>query len=706
MSEIKNPKLQLAKEFVEFTGRNIFLTGKAGTGKTTFLHNLKKESSKRMIVVAPTGVAAINAGGVTIHSFFQLPFGPQVPGYNPQQNEERIRYNRFNKEKIKIIKSLDLLVIDEISMVRADMLDSIDTVLKKYKNGSQPFGGVQLLMIGDMNQLAPVVKDHDWAILRTYYDTAFFFSSKALQKTSFVSIELMHVYRQSDIKFIRLLNKVRDDKLDNESINILNTRFDPSFDPKDESYITLTTHNAKAQNINNQKLKTLKNKSRSFTAEVKGDFPEYNFPTEDKLTLKEGAQVMFIKNDPSYAKRFFNGKIGKIVSLEDDEILVQCEGEEEPISVEPLEWDNVKYTLDEKSKEIQESIMGKFIQIPLKLAWAITIHKSQGLTFEKAIIDSASAFAFGQVYVALSRCKSLEGMVLSSPIEPRSIKSDKVINSFTQDVESHQPDSKQLHDSKLAFQQDLINELFDFEYIRNLIYKNIKFVGDNKSSLPKGLYQDFNDILNNFNKEILTVAGKFASQLQLLLYENSNPEENAPLQDRIKKASTYFSQKLKESVLDAVTNLASETDNTQVKKQQKEIREKLMKQSHYKNLCLESCKMGFNLKNYLSVRAKASLEELPKKAKAKKSDYNASDQSKSPLYLALKNWRNLKADELNWKVFRILQLKSINEIADRMPQSKEELFSINGIGKKKMELFGDEILDVVSDYVRDHSDQH
>jgi len=265
-------------------------------------------------------------------------------------------------------------------------------------------------------------------------------------------------------------------------------------------------------------------------------------------------------------------------------------------------------------------------------------------------------------------------------------------------VENHQPDSKQLNDSKLAFQQDLINELFDFEYIRNLIYKNIKFVGDNKSSLPKGLYQDFYDILDKFNKDIFNVAGKFASQLRLLLHENSNPEENDPLQERIKKASKYFSQKVKEIVFDAVTNLPSETDNAQVKKSQKEIREKLLKQSQYKILCLESCKSGFHLQNYLSSRAKASLEELPKITKSRKSNYTPADQSNTALYTIIKNWRNLKAEEMNLKVFRILQLKSINEIVERVPETKEELFSINGIGKRKMEMFGDELLEIILEY--------
>ncbi|MDZ7742909.1 MAG: PIF1 family DEAD/DEAH box helicase [Bacteroidota bacterium] len=414
MKTPENKQLQLAFDFVQYTGNNIFLTGKAGTGKTTFLHNLKKQSPKRMVVVAPTGVAAINAGGVTIHSFFQVSFGPQVPGYEEQG--AGAAYKRFSKEKINIMKSLDLLVIDEISMVRADLLDAIDAVLRKYKNRRQPFGGVQLLMIGDLQQLAPVVKEDEWHILQQHYDTPFFFSSQALQQTSFTSIELKHVYRQSDQDFIELLNKIRDNNLDQQVVDVLNTRYIPGFKADEQGYITLTTHNAKARNINESRLQRLPGKTESFIAEVHGKFPDYNYPTDEKLVLKEGAQVMFVKNDPSPDKEYYNGKIGKIKSFVDDCVLVECPGENFTIQVVPVEWQNVKYGLDPETKAITEEIEGSFTQVPLKLAWAITIHKSQGLTFEKAIIDAEAAFAHGQVYVALSRCKSLEGLVLSSKI--------------------------------------------------------------------------------------------------------------------------------------------------------------------------------------------------------------------------------------------------------------------------------------------------
>ncbi|MDL2231774.1 AAA family ATPase, partial [Porphyromonadaceae bacterium OttesenSCG-928-L07] len=397
------PNLDLAFEFIEFTGKSIFLTGKAGTGKTTFLRELKRRSPKRMVVLAPTGVAAINAGGVTIHSFFQLPFGPYIAGKSESfQSDDKKFTNKYSREKINIIRSMDLLVIDEISMVRADLLDAVSDVLCRYKDRTKPFGGVQLLMIGDLQQLAPVVKEEEWGLLKNHYESPFFFCSKALKASPYISIELTKVFRQSDENFLRLLNKVRDAKMDEHSFSLLNKQYMPDFSPADEEgYITLTTHNYQAQRINNQKLENLKAKEYVFTAEVKDDFPEYSFPTDQRLVLKAGAQVMFVKNDTSPDKRYYNGKIGRITDIGPDKIHVLCGDEKEVIKVDREEWTNTKYTIDPITHEISESIQGIFRQYPLKTAWAITIHKSQGLTFEKAIIDAASAFAHGQVYVAL-----------------------------------------------------------------------------------------------------------------------------------------------------------------------------------------------------------------------------------------------------------------------------------------------------------------
>ncbi len=437
-----NHELQLANDFVQYTGCNIFLTGKAGTGKTTFLHNLHKNTAKRMIITAPTGVAAINAGGVTLHSFFQLSFGPFVPGSETYEHNKQRQF-RFSKEKKRIIQSLDLLVIDEISMVRADLLDAVDAALRRYRRNNQPFGGVQLLVIGDLHQLSPVAKQDEWHLLQQYYESAYFFSSKALALTELLTIELKHIYRQSEAGFIKLLNRVRNNRLDESSMEALNRRYIRDFTPgEDQGYITLTTHNLSAESINQNRLQALSKKEYRFNAEISGDFPEHIYPTLATLLLKEGSQVMFVRNDPSAEKLYYNGKIGKITKLSNKSICVVCPGNHNEIVVDPVVWENIKYTLNEETKEIEEDIIGSFKQYPLKLAWAITIHKSQGLTFEKAIIDAKAAFAHGQIYVALSRCKTMEGMVLSSPISSRGIEIDKAIMCFDENAHQNPPSKK------------------------------------------------------------------------------------------------------------------------------------------------------------------------------------------------------------------------------------------------------------------------
>jgi len=406
-----NPELELAVQFIEKTDRNLFITGKAGTGKTTFLHKIKSESLKRMVIVAPTGVAAINAKGVTIHSFFQMPFGPILP--NQIANTSNAQ-RKFSKTKIDIIKSLDLIIIDEISMVRADLLDGIDQVMRRYKNRNKVFGGAQILMIGDLQQLAPVVRPNEWSLLQQHYNTVYFFSSKAYQEANVVSIELKHIYRQKNEDFIKILNEIRTDTLSDASAEVLNKNYNPSFSPsKEEGYITLTTHNNRANLINNSELNKLKNRSYFFDAEISGKFNENAFPNSERLELKIGAQVMFIKNDSSPEKRYFNGKIGIVTDISKENVTVQCANEIDEIVTEKEMWDNVNYSINEETKAIKEDIIGSFTQIPLRLAWAITIHKSQGLTFERAIIDAEASFAHGQTYVALSRCTSLEGLVSS-----------------------------------------------------------------------------------------------------------------------------------------------------------------------------------------------------------------------------------------------------------------------------------------------------
>ncbi len=700
-----NPQLELAYNFLQYTNQNIFLTGKAGTGKTTFLRNLKKQSPKRMVVVAPTGVAAINAGGVTIHSFFQMAFGPQIP-VDPNQQRPVVvpedgnvapGIKRFSREKINIMRSLDLLVIDEISMVRADVLDGIDEVLRRYKNRYKPFGGVQLLMIGDLQQLAPVVKEDDWAILKEYYDTCFFFSSHALKRSKFIGIELTHIFRQSDQLFIDLLNKVRENRMDESTLQELNKRYIPNFNPKEkEGYITLTTHNYQSQQINDSKLAGLKTKSYRFTAEVEGEFPEYSYPTELELELKVGAQVMFVKNDTD--KRFYNGKIGKVTGINDETIEVQCPGDYLPIDVEKVEWQNVKYALNENTQEIDENVIGKFTQYPLKLAWAITIHKSQGLTFEKAVIDARASFAHGQVYVALSRCKTLEGLVLSTPIADFSVKNDTTVIQFTDEVERNQPGEAELEQSRKDYIQQLLTELFDFKPMLRQIQFLLKLWDEHHAQLLGNLKVKLDEITAPLQTEMIDVAGKFGNQVRALMANTSDAEENGQLQERVKKASEYFAGKLISIVEEPFSSASVETDNKAIRKSLSDAADKLRKEIYTKKNCLELCKNGFNIKTYLETRSKSAIE-VPEKGH--KGTASGSSLSKNPeFYAQIKSWRDAKADLLNVEVRRILPQKTMLDIVETLPATKAELKFIKGMGGTRMQQFGKEILGMVIAYLR------
>jgi hypothetical protein len=713
-NNIPNPELQLAYDFVQMTNANIFLTGKAGTGKTTFLRNLKMLSPKRMIVVAPTGVAAINAGGVTIHSFFQMHFGPHIPENDLQGRVRKSDNNanafdktqRFSRDKINIMRGLDLLVIDEISMVRADLLDSIDEVLRRFKDRNKPFGGVQLLMIGDLQQLPPIVKNDEWDMLKPYYDTLFFFGSRALLKTRFIAIELKHIYRQKDESFINLLNKVRDNKIDAQALETLNKRYIPGFEyTDDEGYITLTTHNYQSQSINETKLSKLHKPAQTFTASVDGEFPDYSYPTDYKLVLKEGAQIMFVKNDISRDKLFYNGKIGKITEIEDDVIHVKCKGDNESIPVGKVEWENNKYTIDEQTKEIKETLVGKFIQYPLKLAWAITIHKSQGLTFEKAIIDANAAFAHGQVYVALSRCKTFEGLVLSSPIANNSIKNDLSVAGFSQAVEQNQPGQKELTELKTEYQQSLLAELFDFDPLQKRLNHVQKIIKDNYSVLLPGFAKTFNEMNDFLNSELTGIAYKFKSQIGKLLSANPMVEGHFELQERIKKASAYFAEKTDKHFCEILSVIEIETDNKAIKKILNDSIENLFRETIIKTACFKSCIYGFNVKTYLEAKAKAAIEkEQVKRISKTFAPTSAATGASNPiLFEYLKTWRNSTAKELGLPVYMVLPQKTLFEVLEKMPVSVSDLLKIHGFGKKKVHSFGNDIIQIVKDYLQSNN---
>ncbi len=697
---------KLAYDYLLYTGCNIFLTGRAGTGKTTFLRALKASLPKRHVVIAPTGVAAINAGGVTIHSFFQLPFGPLVPGVersdpgnqSHRRNDTGVN-NKLRKDKINIIRSIDLLVIDEVSMVRADLLDAIDGVLRQYRKDQRPFGGVQLLMIGDLQQLAPVIRSDEWDLLREYYDTGFFFGSRALQKSAYITIELTMVFRQKDNDFISLLNKIRDDKIDEIAIEQLNSRYSENFAPSEEDgYITLTTHNQQAKELNDRKLDEIKSDKFIFRATIEGDFPEQLFPTEADLVLKKGAQVMFIKNDPSPEKEFFNGKIGIVEEIDEDMLAVRCEGEDAVITVTPLEWKNVRYSIDRDTKEITEEIIGSFTQIPVKTAWAITIHKSQGLTFDKVIIDANAAFAHGQVYVALSRCRSLNGLVLSSRIIRNGIISDGYVREFQDKVVSSKPGHKELEEARKEYYDSLLLELFTFKYLESILGRLKKRIEENAHVLAGGPVKEYESIEKRFVDEIMNVSKKFCTQLKFLLKKPDSPDTGIYIIERVTAAANYFKEKIKTILIAPVADPSWETDNKEIAKILKEDSGKLLEEANIKLACLNACDQGFDIHRHLRAKAMATITPEKIRKEKKHEEEKALEETDKKLASTLKKWRNAKAGEANVMPYMIISVKTIEQIAARKPKNKKELLKIKGIGKKKAESYGIEIIEIVSEY--------
>ena len=626
-----NQKLEFVEELVLYTDSHVFLTGRAGTGKTTFLKSLQDKTYKRMVVVAPTGVAAINAGGQTIHSFFQLPFGPQIPEDAPKTHSEESQeptpnasvkalasqYQKLSKTKLNIMQSLDLLIIDEISMVRADVLDAIDAVLRRARRSKKPFGGVQLLMIGDVHQLAPVAKPEEWEILSRYYQSVYFFGSHVLQKTPYLCVELDHIYRQHDADFIGLLNKVRENRMDTECIRLLNQRCLPDFTPGDEEgYITLTTHNFQADEINESKLLALPSKSLFFKAEVKGTFPESTYPTKENLELRIGAQVMFVKNDPSPEKAFFNGKIGRVVGYDEDTHAIAVRCDDEVISVSPLTWQNMEYSINAENQNIEEKEIGSFTQVPLRLAWAVTIHKSQGLTFDKLIVDAAQAFAHGQVYVALSRCTSLQGLVLKTSIPSNALVNDASVNQFVEHIPELEPTQEKVDRLRHEFELATMLELVDFYGLYNAFGKLMKVLYENTTLFEADLIHDLSQCRNKFLEELCGVGSKFENQIKSLHAQVPCCEQNTILQERLKKGAAYFKEHL-ENLTIGFSGLSLKTGNKAINKRLDDMLAQFKEDLAVKQRCLESVLNGFSIENYLKARALASIDESEAKPKSK-----------------------------------------------------------------------------------------
>ena len=595
MATERNPELRSAWEFVEHTGTSIFLTGKAGTGKTTFLRTVVERSTKQMVVVAPTGVAAINAGGVTIHSFFQLPLSPYVPGADVKKIFE------FGKEKRKIISSMDLLIIDEISMVRSDLLDAIDSVLRRYRNHYKPFGGVQLLMIGDLAQLTPVVTPEDEEILRPYYDTPYFFGSKALQQISYVTIQLKKIYRQADTTFVDLLNHIRDGHPTAEDLATLHKRYNPTFQPEaKDGYIRLTTHNRMADEYNDHEMQRLSSQPFTYSAVIDGTFPDYSYPTAFYLTLKVGAQVMFIKNDVN--GEYYNGKIGHVVALDKENIKVRCIGESNDIDVGMQEWENAKYSINPETHEIETEVQGVFRQYPLRLAWAITIHKSQGLTFDRAIIDAGHSFAPGQVYVALSRCRSLDGIVIVSRInESAIINDDRVDNYIAKQEEEAERSLRQLPQLKQDYYRQLIIELFDFRSLQSAEDRFLRLMLEFFSGTDPVLAQLHRQTAADLKQKVTDVAVKWTNSIAVTTYE----QLNAPtVLERIRRSAEYFSKTI-EAVLSKAIELGAEvkSNNKQAVQRLKDTYSDLSHLYRFHLLLLKAiAEKGFTAATYLKEK--------------------------------------------------------------------------------------------------------
>lgn len=721
--------IQAAKAIIEETSVNLFLTGKAGTGKTTFLRSLSQSTSKRHVVLAPTGVAAINAQGSTIHSFFQLSFSPFIPGVGYAGGNER--YNRFRKDKLKLIRSLDLIIIDEISMVRPDVLDAVDTTLRRMRNPLKPFGGVQLLLIGDLRQLAPVAQEQEWSMLKDHYASPYFFESHALKEAGFLMVELTKVYRQDDPVFIDILNKIRDNRADASTLEKLNRRANPALmSGMEDDYIRLTTHNHSASLINADRLSRIKSPAMTFTASVSGDFPESAYPAEPLLTLKVGAKVMFIRNDSQ--RGYYNGLIGVVTDLSENKVRVRTDSADPSspgtIEVEYAEWERTKYTLT-KEGEIREEIEGVFSQIPLRLAWSITIHKSQGLTFDKAVVDASHSFAPGQTYVALSRCRSLDGLVLDSPLPMSAIITDPTVNNFI----SHQPrmqgSDEELAQFRESYYSEMLAELFDFRTID-------KAVDDYYRAAAAVLGRDYpkfvdsvSDMLHDFQCKVTDVCSTLYSYLRCTLpLRHTDPSKSAELSKKIAGGARYFI-----SQLDSCRRLVADTpvnvDNKALKLRLTDQQQALLELLEMKIKVLDAFtdtdfdpsaylrrKTEILLKSAAPLRAgKSSVGSRSSSGGAGTDPTHPASQTGSrttpsdidnpKLYNLIIEWRRQRAEADGIPPFTILHNRTAIEISSVMPRDTGMLRQIHGIGKNKLSLYGDDILRIVTSYIKDYADQ-
>jgi hypothetical protein len=688
---------EIAYNFANYTNCSLFLTGKAGTGKTTFLKNLKEQSRKEMAIVAPTGVAAINAGGVTIHSFFQLPLSPFIP--TEEGRKDLVSKIKMNSMRRKVLENLEMLVIDEISMVRADLLDEIDAVLRHFRyRRNELFGGVQMIFIGDMHQLSPVCNDIEWQLLSSYYPSIYFFDSMAIRNQPPVYIEFDNIFRQSNLSFIQLLNEVRNNNISDKSFELLQSLYKPDFKPaKEDSYIILTTHNYKADSINAEELGRLKEKSKRFKATIKGDYPEKSYPTEPDLEFKIGAKVMFLKNDKEMPRRYFNGKIGEITSFGSDGIYVKCAGEN-PILVVPEIWENISYSINSETRQISETQLGTFEQYPLRLAWAITIHKSQGLTFDKAIIDAGQAFTSGQVYVALSRCRSLEGLVLLSKINRNSMSVDENIIKHNERKLPIEILNNKFEVSKKEYREKILLALFDFQGSINTIIRLTEFVKEKTSSFNSDTLTFLASIFKSLSN-IQNIALRFRNELRTLFY--AVPPDEKKLQERIVAAINYFSEilqtisgELKKSP--AITD--SKINATRYNADLNGIFGSIETKLHiFRNIGDK-----FTVEQYYEAKGAFVAPAFSVNAFAGTNPSRKTTAKYPILFYRLMDHRRSICDKLDIPLYSVVSTQGLTELATFLPQTLNEMLKLSGFGPATIAKYGQQFLDIVIAYCNEH----
>lgn len=629
-------------KFINGTNQVVFLTGKAGTGKTTLLRQIVETTHKKTIIAAPTGIAAINAGGVTLHSLFHLPFGSFIPDNQIPTNGDLsfqlttpnslIRNLKMNSQKKALIREIELLIIDEVSMLRADLLDAIDTILRYVRRNSNPFGGLQILFIGDLWQLPPVVKNQEWNILKNYYSNIFFFNATPFKQVDLLYLELEKIYRQTDSDFIELLNKFRLNKVNQADIETLNKQYKNQFNLLDnEGYIYLTTHNHKADKINKQALEKLPGKSFSFNAHIDGEFSEYSFPVDLALELKEGAQVMFIKNDYSGNSAYFNGKIGKIDTLTNESIIVSFKDGSPDAEVEKYTWENKKFALNQESKEIEERIVGTFSHYPIKLAWAITIHKSQGLTFEKAMIDISQAFAAGQTYVALSRLTSLKGLVLAAPVQWSGPEIDKDLSAFAQSKTSLKDANNVYETASKKYVNNRVSEAFNFNKLTTELREHIDTYTKDAKKSTKQKYLDWAQNILKTTQALVEVSGKFQNQIKSIINSGDN-DYLIKLKERLIAAKEYFIPLLTEKQEEIDSHIERVNKGKGVKKYLKEL--KILQGNFYNQILIihkaEALCQAILNDEEVDKNTFESIVESVKKPKAEKQEKSKNKSKKEP----------------------------------------------------------------------------